>query len=208
MTREGAAETVSRRGPAVKDPVSGNLAPGSSVPSDSGCVSAATASATQFHPSFIMRAGQLTANQLLINAIVNERASAEDRKLYVYRFRQDAVFRAQVLKAYKRYSSAESAAERRKANLLAGIVLVFAPELASLFVYEPSRNPSGDELVLRLRATSIAHQVAGEALIELQGIGPETPLGSTPRAPRPSADGRRRVQEGLPATPEKVRKSF
>lgn len=224
MTREGAPETASGRAPAVKDPVSGNLAPGSSIPSDSGGASAGTAAATQSHPSSTMRAGQPTANQLLIDAVVNERASAEDRKSYAYRFRQDPVFRAQVLEAYKRYVSAESAAGRRKANLLAGIILVFAPELASLFVYQPSQNPSGDELVLHLRATALAHRVAGEALTELEGIeyshrsrvqpdrsappantSPRatpaslgTPLGSTPRAPRLSA--RREAKGPRPTT--------
>ncbi|ERF76447.1 hypothetical protein EPUS_07327 [Endocarpon pusillum Z07020] len=213
MTREGAAETAPGRGAAVKDPVSGNQAPVLSIPSDSRGASAGTAATTHSHPSSATKIDQPTADQLLIDAAVNDRASAEDRKLYAYKFTQDTLFRAQVLEAYRRYRSAKAAAERRKADLLAGIILVFAPELASLFVYEPHQNPSADELVLRLRATSLAHQVAGEALTELENIGyshsstaqparsappanispratlasPVTPLGSTPRAPRPSA---------------------
>jgi hypothetical protein len=213
MTREGAAETAPGRGPAVKDPVSRNQAPRLSGPSDSRGASVGTAATTQPHPSSTTKIDQPTADQLLIDAAVNDRASADDRTLYAYKFREDTLFRAQVLEAYRRYGLAESAAERRKADLLAGIILVFAPELASLFVYGPSQDPSGDELVLRMRATSLAHRVAGEALTELEGIGhshssraqlarsappanispratlasPVTPLGSTPRAPRPTA---------------------
>lgn len=200
-TREGAAETAPGRGPAVEDPVGGNQAPGLSIPSDSRGASAGTAATTQSHPSSITKIDRPTADQLLIDAAVSDRASAEDRKLYADRFRLDTLFRAQVLEAHRRYGLAKSAAERRKADLLAGIILVFAPDLASLFVYGPSQNPSGDELVLRMRATSLAHRVAGEALTELEGIGYSHSSGAQPARGAPPANISPRATLASPVTP-------